>query len=99
MCNYDYKKHDSISSPKPTGHFTQVVWKSTKEFGIGKAYSTDNNAEECIFIVARYMPAGNIVGSESANIERGTNDRQFCGSDFAASNGGSAKEAILVGHW
>uniref|UniRef100_A0A673K4L6 GLI pathogenesis-related 2 n=1 Tax=Sinocyclocheilus rhinocerous TaxID=307959 RepID=A0A673K4L6_9TELE len=38
-----------------TGHFTQVVWKDTKEVGVGLA--TDGNTT---FVVGQYLPAGNI---------------------------------------
>ncbi|XP_067294770.1 GLI pathogenesis-related 2 isoform X1 [Pseudorasbora parva] len=38
-----------------TGHFTQVVWKDTKELGVGLA--TDGNTT---FVVGQYLPAGNI---------------------------------------
>ena len=33
-----------------TGHFTQIVWKNSKEIGFGVAYS-----DEEIFIVAQYV--------------------------------------------
>ncbi|XDV20664.1 hypothetical protein PO909_025956, partial [Leuciscus waleckii] len=39
-----------------TGHFTQVVWKDTKELGVGLA--TDGNTT---FVVGQYLPAGNIT--------------------------------------
>ncbi|KAB5565417.1 hypothetical protein PHYPO_G00241230 [Pangasianodon hypophthalmus] len=38
-----------------TGHFTQVVWKSTTEVGVGLA--TDGRT---VFVVGQYKPAGNI---------------------------------------
>ncbi|XP_029961495.1 Golgi-associated plant pathogenesis-related protein 1 [Salarias fasciatus] len=38
-----------------TGHFTQVVWKSSTELGVGMA--TDGNTA---FVVGQYRPAGNI---------------------------------------
>nr|XP_015222030.1 PREDICTED: uncharacterized protein LOC102697771 [Lepisosteus oculatus] len=38
-----------------TGHFTQVVWKSSLEVGVGQA--TDGNT---VFVVGQYSPAGNI---------------------------------------
>merc|ERR1739838_943811 len=38
-----------------TGHFTQVVWKESKELGVGLA-SDGNN----IFVVGQYSPAGNM---------------------------------------
>lgn len=47
-----------------TGHFTQVVWKSTKEMGI--AYSRTDDGK--IFVVGRYRPAGNFMSQFEANI-------------------------------
>ncbi|XP_026104089.1 uncharacterized protein LOC113075622 isoform X1 [Carassius auratus] len=38
-----------------TGHFTQVVWKDTKEVGVGLA--TDGKTT---FVVGQYLPGGNI---------------------------------------
>nr|XP_023693772.1 uncharacterized protein LOC111857308 [Paramormyrops kingsleyae] len=38
-----------------TGHFTQVVWKDTKELGVGIA--TDGTT---IFVVGQYVPPGNM---------------------------------------
>lgn len=39
------------------GHFTAMVWKSSKELGVGKATASDGST----FVVARYFPAGNIT--------------------------------------
>lgn len=44
-------------APLVSGHFTAMVWKSTKEMGIGKATASDGSS----FVVARYSPAGNIT--------------------------------------
>ncbi len=40
------------------GHFTQVVWKSSKELGVGLA--TDGKT---IFVVGQYKPAGNVTNA------------------------------------
>ncbi|KAM9393752.1 Golgi-associated plant pathogenesis-related protein 1 [Pholidichthys leucotaenia] len=39
-----------------TGHFTQVVWKSTSELGVGVAMRGN-----VAFVVGQYHPAGNIT--------------------------------------
>jgi len=44
---------------KETGHFTQMVWKSTKTMGTGVAFSPDKRE---VYIVTNYYPAGNIMG-------------------------------------
>ncbi|XP_067240085.1 Golgi-associated plant pathogenesis-related protein 1 [Chanodichthys erythropterus] len=51
--NFDTPGHQ----PK-TGHFTQVVWKSSTELGVGMA--TDGNT---VFVVGQYRPAGNITNA------------------------------------
>uniref|UniRef100_UPI00398F20F7 GLI pathogenesis-related 2 isoform X1 n=2 Tax=Pristiophorus japonicus TaxID=55135 RepID=UPI00398F20F7 len=40
-----------------TGHFTQVVWKASREMGVG--YATDGKG--MFMVVAAYNPAGNIT--------------------------------------
>ncbi|XP_063966192.1 uncharacterized protein LOC129278036 [Lytechinus pictus] len=47
-----------------TGHFSQVVWKSSKEFGIGKAISKDGK----VIVVGNYKPAGNMAGNFPENV-------------------------------
>lgn len=46
------------------GHFTQLIWRSTKYFGIGKATSRSGK----IVIVAHYLPTGNISGAFQYNV-------------------------------
>ena len=48
-------------------HFTQIVWKNTKEIGIG--YSELNNKEKILVIL--YYPAGNIFEEFDKNIPKG----------------------------
>ena len=48
-------------------HFTQIVWKNTKEIGIG--YSELNNKEKILVIL--YYPAGNIFEEFNENIPKG----------------------------
>ena len=46
-----------------TGHFTQVVWKSTTKVGFGYAA----NANSC-YVCARYNPAGNMMNAFQDNV-------------------------------
>ena len=43
----------------------QIIWKCTKELGVGAAKLEDENI---FFVVTRYRPAGNIFGSYSQNV-------------------------------
>ena len=47
-----------------TGHFTQLVWKTSREIGIGRAQSRDGKW----FVVANFIPAGNFVGQNANNV-------------------------------
>ncbi len=46
-----------------TGHFTQVVWKSTTELGCGVAQCSGND-----LLVCNYSPAGNMEGAFAENV-------------------------------
>ena len=62
-----------------TGHFTQVVWKTSIELGIGRAESTKRGMK-CAYIVGRYKPAGNMMGTFPENVPKGNFDRSYCDS-------------------
>lgn len=47
------------------GHFTQMVWKGTKEIGVGKAFSKDG-----VYVVVHYHPGGNVMGQFKDNVLR-----------------------------
>ncbi|CAF3461378.1 unnamed protein product [Rotaria sp. Silwood1] len=53
MHNFDRPKYSS-----ETGHFTQMVWRSSRKMGVGIAHSPDGRE---VYIVANYYPGGNIV--------------------------------------
>lgn len=59
----DYKYNDYQPG---TGHFTQVVWKATKEVGFGLAKAKNGS----IYVVANYYPPGNYLNKFSENVKR-----------------------------
>ena len=64
--NYDYNKN---KFQKGTGHFTQLVWKETKEVGFGKFEYGD-----LLCLVALYSPAGNEFGEFTKNVFESNNN-------------------------
>ncbi|CAH1789611.1 unnamed protein product [Owenia fusiformis] len=54
--NYSYFTTKSKTSVDPIGHFTQVVWRDSREIGCGLSESTDGT-----YVVCRYSPQGNFV--------------------------------------
>ena len=62
MKDYNFK---NPSFGSKTGHFTQVVWVGSLEFGVAKA-TAKNGAH---YVVARYSPAGNVMGHFPENVK------------------------------
>lgn len=62
----DIKYHPFGKEPNDlkSGHFTQIVWKTSQFLGVGVAKSSQGN----IYIVANYSPAGNFVGHFVENV-------------------------------
>ncbi len=58
---YDEIEHYSFKHPQyseETGHFTQMIWKSSQKLGVGMALSADGRE---VYMVTNYYPAGNII--------------------------------------
>ncbi len=55
------------ASPPPgfsAGHFTQIVWKGSRELGVGTAVDGRGTFK----LVLRYSPAGNVRGAYGENV-------------------------------
>ncbi|XP_019866209.1 uncharacterized protein LOC109595316 [Aethina tumida] len=62
---YDFRKEpDVLHVNVNAGHFTQLVWSSSRYCGLGKATSRSGK----IVVVAHYYPAGNISGAYMDNV-------------------------------
>ncbi|XP_076325553.1 uncharacterized protein LOC143233306 [Tachypleus tridentatus] len=60
---YDFYQKPSLLHVK-SSHFTQMVWRNTQEFGIGKTRTRFGK----IVVVANYRPAGNVIGYFHQNV-------------------------------
>jgi len=61
---YGESKHYSYSDPKfayNTGHFTQLVWKSTQKVGCSFVTCNGQHGTPGAYLVCEYSPAGNII--------------------------------------
>jgi hypothetical protein len=65
---YDEIKYYDFNRPGfsgSTGHFTQVVWKGSKQLGVGIGFG--NNGRTAV-VVANYYPPGNYLGQFPQNV-------------------------------
>ena len=62
--NYDY---DKSKYTKDASHFTQIIWKETKQIGIG--FSQDESNKKYYFVFL-YYPPGNTLGEFSKNVSK-----------------------------
>ena len=70
----------TFGAENPAGgtlHFTQVVWKETKELGMGKAVS-ERNGMTCTYVVGRYKEMGNMGGEYKDNVPQGSFAQSTC---------------------
>lgn len=63
--DYNFNFPNERTNLDKIGHFTQMVWKGSREIGIGKAWSQDRKR---VFVVCNYLPAGNVLGSFKENV-------------------------------
>ena len=63
MC-YDRKEIYRALRYPVSGHFSQVVWLSTRQVGVAQARSKSGR----VYVVANYSPAGNFLGDYCDNV-------------------------------
>ena len=56
--DYKYSKIKRFRIGPKIGHYTQMVWKDTKEVGIASEISKNGK----VYVVSRYYPTGNYLG-------------------------------------
>ena len=68
--NYDYDTGSSKGGV--IGHFTQVVWKGSKQIGCNYKVGPWRNFPNSYYVCCNYFPGGNIIGYYTQNVERPT---------------------------
>ncbi|KAL5052155.1 CAP domain-containing protein [Aspergillus fruticulosus] len=92
---YDFSKPTGFT--EKTGHFTQLVWKSTREVGcaavdcgltdLDDGHEDERKRAQGWYVVCEYMPAGNIVGANDGleyfrvNVQEGSGDSESGSED------------------
>ena len=74
---YDFNNPGFASA---TGHFTQVVWKSTTKVGCGVALCPAGSVSryQSVYTVCQYSPQGNYLRQFNANVLRNTPSNNIC---------------------
>lgn len=78
-----------------TGQFAQVVWKSTKELGMGVAKSIDDVNNKYVYVTALYSPPGNIEAVLRQNVLPTGNNTQDVYSTFFKRTGVLTHEPVV----
>ena len=67
--NYDTGKS---KDGEVTGHFTQVVWKSSKQIGCAYSIGKYQSFNGAYYVCCNYFPAGNYQNQYTTNVRRPT---------------------------
>ena len=70
VSKYDFKNPGFSSG---TGHFTQLVWKGSKQIGCGAACNEKNNC----YVTCNYSPAGNVLSQFDTNVYPSLEDENY----------------------
>ncbi|XP_019932532.3 uncharacterized protein LOC109622581 [Aedes albopictus] len=63
--DYTFGQPDPGVKFSKVGHFTQVVWKSSKRLGVGMAIASGGNG---VYVVCNYDPPGNFKNRYAENV-------------------------------
>ena len=69
--NYNYSTGKAKNNGV-IGHFTQLVWKSSKNIGCAYASGTWNGFNQSYFVCCNYYPAGNYQNQYTKNVGKPT---------------------------
>eukprot|EP00795_Rhopilema_esculentum_P011902 gene11902-2464_t len=79
-----------------TGQFAQLIWKDSKELGMGVAKSIDDINNKYVYVVALYRPPGNIETTLRENVLKRGNDTTDVYSTFFKRSQQIKESAVLL---
>jgi hypothetical protein len=91
---YNFKTPTGFS--EATGHFTQLVWKSTTSTGCAAVNCTGKGGMDGFFLVCEYYPRGNIVGDNNAFFAQNVQSQIHDGGPTGTSTGVSTSTTTAV---
>ncbi|PAA78385.1 hypothetical protein BOX15_Mlig021365g2 [Macrostomum lignano] len=65
-----FRYNEEPSDINGIGNFTQLVWKNSKELGVGKAIHQAADGSHKVVVVCYYYPSGNVMSSFRQNVLR-----------------------------
>ena len=68
--NYDYSTGKAKKANAVIGHFTQMVWKATKQIGCAVAIGPWGNYNPSYYVCCNYFPGGNVSGQYTKNVAK-----------------------------
>jgi hypothetical protein len=80
---------DFATKPTTTNHFTQIVWKSSSQLGVGVAKA----ANGAVYVAAFYWPRGNVVSLIEDNVIMRSGDGGGGSESVDGENGGGSGTA------
>ena len=70
--DYDYATGKGKTANAMIGHFTQLVWKASKQIGCAVATGTWSGYNPSYFVCCNYFPGGNVQGQYTTNVAKPT---------------------------
>jgi uncharacterized protein YkwD len=77
---YNFNKPGFSSA---TGHFTQMVWKDTRQVGCARKYCTSSNVYRGWYLACEYWPRGNVIGQFDKQVLKGRYKQKRDGEDLS----------------
>ena len=66
--DYDYSTGKAKNNNAVVGHFTQLVWKGSKQIGCAVAVGPWLSYKNSYYVGCDYLPPGNYIGQEVENV-------------------------------